>query len=390
MNPGRRFALFLLLFLTSAEARAASIFEVVGGTAAPVLEMNPSVRWHAMADAGTAAFWDPTHAWANPALLGGAVGVQFETSSEDEEIFGVDTGFDTRRTTLGWNGIGMSTTGWPIPGLGRVQREFAASFEFSDGSSSTAYSLDDVQRVRSWSVGLSAANLLTAYARLRHRDPPAFVRWVDLELGYSQKRVEEVVTSTSSDSTFGNSRNGDWAMAHDRGILLRSGVPIGPVRVDLAYAYSDINSNAPMIGAVFRDHTARDWRNGVAARATWDPAVMRTGPLGWLRAGASPLIAAGWAMDFVHTTAFFPHDLDDRWGVELSLANVVFGRIGRAGDEHPWGIGAGLPLGRFGGARWDHSDRKRGDFGFGPLPDERRDSWTVWIDPLAIFGALRK
>ena len=384
MNPIRRVALLTAFLLaSSAEARAANIFEGAGGTAAPVLEMNPSVRWHAMADVGTAAFWDPTHAWANPALLGGATGIQFETSSWNiDELLDFRTG----RTTIGWNGIGMSTTGWPIPGLGKIERELAGSIEFSDGTSTTTFSFDDVQRVRSWSVGLSASQLVTAYARVHHREPPAFTRWVDLELGYSQKRVEEVSAFTSSDSTFGNSHVEDWAIAHDRGLLLRTGAPVGPVRIDVAYGYSDINSNEPQVGVPFPDHTARDWRNGVAARATWDPAVAHSGPLGWLRAGASPLVAAGWSMDFVHTTYLEPHDLDDSWGAELSLANVVFGRIGRSGLRHPWGLGVGLPLGRFGGARWDHSNLKLQVDG---VPDEKRDSWTVWLDPLAIYDALR-
>lgn len=351
---------FLLLAATT-PSRAANIFEGVGTIkSAQILEVNPSVRWRAMGDAGTAAFWDPTHAWANAALLGMATGLQYESGSMDHDVFDFATG----RTTLGWGGIGLSTTGRPISGLGKIEREFAGEFG------------GFTERVESWSLGISTSQVATAIARRRSSEPPSFTRWCDLAIGYSEKRVEEDFVFTDFG---GSTRDESRATARDLGILLRTGAPVGPGRIDVAFGYADINTNEPKLALT---PTARDTRNGIAARASWDPAAARSRMPGWLRAGAKPLVSAGWAMDFVHTT-----QLDDSfngWGAELGLANVLFGRIGREEQAHSWGIGAAVPLGPFAAVRWDHSYRMRLE-----VPDERRDAWTVWLDPLAIYGAAR-
>ncbi len=348
----------LLLPIAASDAHGANIFEGVTLFSSPVLTMNPSVRWRALGDAGTAGFWDPAHAWANPALLGLATGIQYETGTSDHDVDEITTA----RTTLGWGGIGLSTTGSPIRGLGETELEFFGITE----------------SVRSWSLGVSTSQVAATIARLRGAEPAAFTRWCDLAIGYTGKRVG----SEFSFSGFGEgvSTYEFHSNVHDVGLLFRGRAPVGPLRVDLGYGYAAINTGSPVLGS---GGTARDDRNGVAVRAGWDPAVARRRVPGWLRGGTNPLVSVGWAMDFVHRSEF--DDTSRGWGAELALANVLFGRIGREEQVHSWGIGAGVPLGRFASIRWDHSSRSR----FFGVSDERRDAWIAWLDPLAIFGAVR-
>src|ERR1051326_6319822 len=99
MLMGCRTCLLVALVLVSVAriARASTIFEDIGTfTSATILEADPSVRSQGMGDAGTAAFWDGTNAWANPALLGYARGVIYERSASDDDLLD----FDTARTSI--------------------------------------------------------------------------------------------------------------------------------------------------------------------------------------------------------------------------------------------------------------------------------------------------
>lgn len=348
----------LLLPVAALEAHAANIFEDAT-LPLPVLTMNPSVRWRAMGDAGTAGFWDPSHAWANPALLGLATGVQYETGTGDHDVLD----FNTARTTLGWGGIGLSTTGRPVSGLGKIEMEF--------------FGIDE--NVRSWSLGVSTSQVAATIARLRGDEPAAFTRWCDFAIGYSEKRVEDEFSFAGAFGGGGTTYQ-YRTTAHDLGLLFHGHAPLGPARIDLGYGFAAIRTGGAGYGF---GRPARDTRNGVAARVGYDPAAARRRIPVWLRGGTSPIVSAGWAMDFVRDNS--PGDGFNGWGAELGLANVLFGRIGREEEVHTWGLGAGVPIGRFAGVRWDHSYTTR----FGGVPDERRDAWTVWLDPLALAGAAR-
>lgn len=110
----------------------------------------------------------------------------------------------------------------------------------------------------------------------------------------------------------------------------------------------------------------------------------------WLARGLEPLISLGAAFDAHHSTDYGTHDVD-HLGAELGLANIVFARLGRSRSERSsevtdtWGIGLGLPLGEFGGFRYEHAHLTPRP-GFGVL---KPNSWTVWMDPVAV-ARLRK
>ena len=146
--------------------------------------------------------------------------------------------------------------------------------------------------------------------------------------------------------------------------------------------------------ALWGTPVARHHRNGFALRAALDPPAAWVARLpAWLVAGLTPLVSLGGAFDADHLTPARAsgHGRDtDHWGAELGLANVVFGRVGDVHGEQSsngtWGYGLALPVGRFGGFRFDHAVL-RGAEGFG---DTRRNGWTLWLDPVGIWRKARR
>ncbi|HEY6865753.1 MAG TPA: hypothetical protein VI792_00755, partial [Candidatus Eisenbacteria bacterium] len=186
----------------------------------------------------------------------------------------------------------------------------------------------------------------------------------------------------------------------DWGMLVRGAAPVGlgaaaSGRLEGGYAFSvqnfaDATFEDPVGG---RTPVGQDFRNGVALHLALDPSADWDARLPeWLARGLMPLVSLGAALDAEHTTkgVVVPggHDIE-RLGTELGLANVAFARWGRARYDggstvDTWGFGIGLPLGRYGGYRYDHAVVPRP-----PLPDLPRDSWTAWLDPVEIARALR-
>src|SRR5690348_1059502 len=97
-------------------ARAGMGAQIFEALSPPILDIDPSVRSASMGGASTAVFWgvDPNH-WVNPALLGFATGIRYESGHTD-----YDYGFQLRtsRVTVGYAGVGFATAGQPIDGLG--------------------------------------------------------------------------------------------------------------------------------------------------------------------------------------------------------------------------------------------------------------------------------
>ena len=99
-------------------------------------------------------------------------------------------------------------------------------------------------------------------------------------------------------------------------------------------------------------------------------------------------MSLGVAYDPVRSYA--PPSQFDAWGAELGFAGLLFGRLGQSGSgdaaHRSWGLGAALPLGRFGGASYDYA---RTSLSNGLIDHVTRNSFSVWLDPLAILRARR-
>jgi hypothetical protein len=127
------------------------------------------------------------------------------------------------------------------------------------------------------------------------------------------------------------------------------------------------------------------------------PRLMESAPA-WLREGLAPLLAFTYTQQknvpgYLWTGTDYEYERDDSgdfddegWGWELSLLNLLHLRRGHYealwgdidGDTEGWGVS--VPLGRWGGVRYDEATvpQARG------LPTVDRDGWQVWVDVLEV------
>ena len=383
----------LAVWLWAAEVSAAvgsQIFDDLPEPPIAVLRLDPSVRSTAMGGATGAVFWgvDPND-WANPALLGLARGVrhqdarqEFPTLSVDGTDLVFDLGATARREVLGYGGLGVALSGRPFenPGGIRLDEGTLTGYSADPGVPPPVYRLYD--QVRSWGVGVSLAGVAGTIAALRQRPAPGFARHADLAFGYSEKSVELAPEAPALDGR-GTAR--DW------GLLARAAVPLGlgglAGRLECAYGYSVLNANDVQVGFSGGGAAVGEpvHRNALAARAAIEaPAAWRRRVPAWLEPGFAPLLSIGGAWDARRVIREAAPDHDDRqWGVELGLANLVVVRLGRDGaGDATRGYGLGVPIGRFGGFRYDRATVSN-DLGI------TYRGWVAWLDPLELIRAWR-
>ena len=124
------------------------------------------------------------------------------------------------------------------------------------------------------------------------------------------------------------------------------------------------------------------------------PAAISRRMPSWLAAGIPSLVSVGFAYDANHVKAGSSprrgYNLNAS-GIELAVAGILFGRVGRTNNSlgtgttnRTWGIGAALPIGRWGALHYDYANVDR-EFG-GRLTPE---SWSVEVNPIAIATDMR-
>jgi hypothetical protein len=356
---GAALAITLLMLALAPATRAANIFENAG---LPAFQVDPSMRSLAMGGASGAVFWGqgPNY-WANPALHGMLEGIRYEQGAR-----GLDSDIQSRRLSLGYGGVGLATAGPPFSGLAELEYSVLVSL-----SGLGDFDLSD--RIHSWGIGASVSGLTSAIAGLRGKDAPALTRYVDFAFGYNHKTDESLS-----------------AAAVDWGVLARGAAPFQlgssgvQARVEAAYGYSVQNANdATSNGSPFPFN--RPHRHSVAARFAVDsPDGLRRRVPAWAASGLDPVVSLGGAWDREFISAgdgpFFSDE--SHLGGELGLANVLFLRLGRDGDNHNWGYGLGLPLGRMAGFQYDRTWQS----GFSDL---RNSAWSLWLNPVEIARTLR-
>ena len=355
----------------AAPALAASIFPAEP-IVAPVLLVDPSTRSIGMGGASTAVFWANPNPWANPALIATTQGLRFEHDDADFDLVHLHAS----RFVLGGGGIGFATSGRPIRALGQLSLDGPTV----DIGSET---LSLREQVRSWSIAGSLAGLWSTWARHGGHDGPRLASVVDVAFGYGENAVEERLSGDPVAK----------GVVHDWGVLARAGGTVwngddARLHLEAAAGYAVRNSGRDAIDEFGSPIPApRQERVGLAAHATLDRPSASWLPMR-LSDGWHPLVSFGVAYDPVRTSA--PSSRVDAWGAELGLAGLLFGRLGPRGSgdaaQRSWGLGAALPLGRFGGASYDYALTKPAN---GLIDHITRNSFGVWLDPLAIWRARR-
>lgn len=397
MKPGvRSIASTLSALLLPAMVSAA----LAQGTARS-MDIDLSIRAAAMGGASNAVFWgDAGNAWSNPSLLGYQRGLRYEWGETQlVPTLADDVFIRSKVYKAGWGGVGFSFSGQP-DGVGEVELEYGTS-EITDAGGNVIAVFDAYETVKSWGFGINGIQFLENALGVFGVDLPPIARYADVSGGMNFKDLEmqlgpwtEYHGSTSAQDFGGLVRLTplDGLEATDR----------PPVRLDAAYGYSELSYNDDAV-VVFDTPTgplaarvSRHRRSGLAARAAINLPAFRERLNGsapqreWLR-GLSPLLSIGYAADHAEIDGGSGTDAyeTDGHGVEITLANVLTWRTGhyedRVGDidgsTSGWGIG--LPLGPWGGLRYERATFPQArDSGLG---DVEREAFSAWVDPVAIW-----
>jgi hypothetical protein len=356
-----------------------------------------------MGGGGSAVFWggDPNY-WANPALLGYEHGVRYDWG-RTQLVPGLasDVRFQTNRFEVGYGGIGVSVAGKPVSSLGGIDLDYGSSQSTDEGGNSTG-TFDSFEKTRSWGAGISLSQAVSSITALAGHGAPSFTRFADVAFGYTEKEVE-IQLAPSSQSGVASARPKDWGVLARIGTSFPPGREDAPLRVDASYGHSVINYNDDAIFTFVNEDQAspptRTKRDGLAFRAAYAlPSSWKGshGASGWFLEGLDPLISLGWASDDDRNSAggtssgrFDVH----HWGIEATFANVLSFRTGhyldRLGDIDggTWGWGIGIPLGRYGAARYDEATMPQANSS--GLPNIHRRGLSVFVDPWAIAQHTR-
>ncbi len=353
------------------------------------LDLDPSARASGMGATSEAVFWDEgTDHWGNPALLGYQRGVRYEWGrTRLVPGLAADVNFTTNVVKLGAGGLGVALSGKPI-GVGGLHLSYGTS-QSTDQQGNPTGTYESHEQIDSWSLGLSAARLGETIATLTGHDPTSWSRYADVSFGMSGKKAEVSLAPGAIGET----------SAHDLGLLVRLS-PLewspatrdAPISLDLAYGWSDLSYDGEdLYGTPPSEHE----RHGFAGRFGFDPPLLAgsMGGLRWIWEGFHPLMGLGLAKDHARIGVPASRYETDGDGFEVTLLNVLAYRHGHYEDKvgeidgRTEGWSVGLPIGRFGGLRYDHATfpqaRNSG------LENLNRKAASAWIDALGVWQAVR-
>jgi hypothetical protein len=413
----------------------------IAGTAlaqgAILLSFDTSARSAGMGGATTAVNWtDDPNVWANPALLGyhrglryqqlraqGAVGI-----SSADDIF-----LDSDRVTLGAYGVGFLYAGKPFGRMGGDYLDLGRDL-LTDEYGDAVGTFHSYMKADSWGVGVSLAQVFDAIAGLDALTPSGvagqggqgLARYGDVAFGWTHKRYEDALVfeplqgATSADN--GAATMSDWGLllsATPYNSIDNAGQvptldavlsPLGGLRLDLSYGWSDLNYNNAEIEYVEANQSPlapRVHRSGFALRcALGVPQAVRgsleNAGLGLVAESLSPLVS--YSMSWDRSTPWYrweqngyvpgavPEAREDLRGSELVLANIFYLRRGHVKaaygytDRATSGWGLGFRLADIAGFRYDRAEVPQAQ----GLPKVKSTGYTVFVDGVAIWQRLHQ
>lgn len=359
---------------------------------ARITSFDPSVRSAGMGGASTALAWsDDVNAWANPALLGYSTGLRFRWNNTrllPDLVPGLT--FRTNRFGYGWGGIGLAIENHTLS-YGRI--------DLTDPQGMPIGTFEPTEHVRPLSAGISLSRVVEAIASLRGGAAPGFTRYADVAVGFSRKHIRLRLAP----QPLGGQASTD---ANDFGLLIgATPLPRSDGRrpyVGVAYGFAALNYNdAPIafIGEDIVDLVPRHIRHGLVAR--FGLPLSEGAQAGLERRlgrriadGMDPLLSVAVAADFARYKLGPRQQYGtgtDHVGVELALANTLSLRYGHVGnqfmsiDHDTFGVGFGISLADFAGARYDYAHYPQTS-GRGMLD---RHAVAMWLDPVALVHRQR-
>jgi hypothetical protein len=396
-----------------------------------VLTFDTSARSAGMGGATTAVNWtDDPNVWANPALLGYHRGLRYQQFRSQLDV-GLVLG--SNRVTLGAYGVGFLYAGKPFGRLGGDCLDLGQQV-LTDQNGGAVGTFQSYRKADSWGVGVSLAQVFDAIAGL---DAPApsgvagqggqgLARYGDVAFGWTHKRYEDALVyeplqgATSADN--GTATMSDWGLllsATPYNSIDNAGQvpaldavlsPLGGLRLDLSYGWSDLNYNNAEIEFMEANQSylaPRSHRSGFALRgALGVPLAVRgaleNAGLGLVAESLSPLVS--YSMSWDRSTPWYrweqngyvpgadPEAREDLRGSELVLANIFYLRRGHVKADYGYvdgatsGWGLGFRLADIAGFRYDHAEVPQGE----ELPKVERTGYTVFVDGVAIWQRLHQ
>ncbi len=354
------------------------------------MDIDGSAISSAMGGASAAVFWsaEPNY-WANPALLGYHRGVRYQYArSQLVPGLATDVFLTSDRVTFAAYGVGME--------VGRTKLDYGPS-TWVDEYGHALGEFESYEEVGAITVGLSASGLVRSIAP--GSPVAALARNLDLAVGFARKDVKVKLHPGMFAEASGN--------PCDIGLLARAGLDLGvlggaavPVRLDAGFGLSVLNFNDVEFTFPSEDAAwppSRMRRLGGSVRLAVGPPAAWSGTTAFpavLLRGLDPLLSVGVACDDEHVQAgdwsAYGYDVTHVGG-ELTCLNVLSLRVGhvtdRTGDIEgtTWGVGVGLPIAGVAGVRYDYAEYPQS----GSLPDVKRHTASVFVDPLALWRLRR-
>lgn len=391
---------FVSVIVMSASARAAN-----AQGAGRSMDIDLSIRSAAMGGASNALSWGDLNYWGNPALLGYAQGVRYvHTHTQLVPGLARDVFLNSNVLELGGGGAGLVLSGKPAGG-GGVRLDYGQSQGRDENGNPTA-PFKAWETVKSIGAGVSVARALESVLRLGAGRDIDLSRYADVSFGANAKSVTIVLGPANA---LGPGR--DRTDARDWGFQARLTPYDGfrsknspPVRIDAAHGISVLSYNDDAIvnftvvgesSPVTRHHRRGSAGRIAAGRWLWEPGPNRGALLRAMVEGLTPLLTVSAAVD--HADIGTLHEINyrtDGSGAEVTIANVFTYRRGHYEDltgqidGDTWGWGVGLPLGSFGGARYDDAHIPQAQNS--GLQNVHRTQVTVWLDPIEIWRYKHK
>jgi hypothetical protein len=279
--------------------------------------LDTSVRAAGMGRASSAVFWGGgPDAWANPALLGYADGVRFESArTQLVPSLADDVTLKSRRLTLGAYGLGVVLAGKPIDGLGSTRLSYGESQATGPGGEDLG-TYEAYEEVDAFGIGLSFARATEAVWRASGNEPPPLARYGDVALGLTKKDVK--VFLLPAFPAYGIAEVGGEGEAEDRGLFVRlspyntfdGGEESGGLartvraRLDLGHGRSTLNRGQPLVEfgpTAGDDRMVEETRKGWSAHVALHPVALdqsfEDSRLGWLARSLSPALSVGAAWE---------------------------------------------------------------------------------------------
>ena len=331
-------------------------------------------------------------------LLGYTTGVRYlHTHTQLVPELSNDVFLNSNVVQVGGGGVGIVFSGQPFD-AGGVRLNYGLSQGIDENGNPTG-TWNSWETVKSFGAGVSLARSIESAIRLGGGPDLHLSRYADVSAGMNWKDVMIVLAPASVGGVGSTSARDEGIHARVTPIDGFHSETVVPIRVDLAYGYSVLSYNddamvtfinADQASPVTRFHRRGGAAQIVAGRLPVPPRDAAGTLHRALIEGLAPLIAVSVADDHIeYGGGSLVNGRTVGSGYEITLANIYTYRRGSYEDPlsqidgDTWGWGVGLPVGSFGGVRYDDAHWPRAmNSGLGMV---HRSQWTAWLDPIEVW-----